>query len=107
MRIAALIFAAAVMATVPALAQTAPPLTPSPSAAETTSEPLTEGGMQGTSAEPSNDGSEEICRVVQRTESRLRSRRERLCLTRSQWEQMERDAAEVARGTGVQGRVGN
>ncbi|WP_325061057.1 hypothetical protein [Vitreimonas sp.] len=90
------------MAAVPALAQTAPPLTPTPSATETTSEPLSDG--EEANAEPSNDGAEEICRVVQRTESRLRSRRERLCMTRAQWEQMERDAARTARGTGVNSR---
>jgi hypothetical protein len=99
MRIAALVFAAAMMAAAPALAQTAPPLTPTPSASETTSETPTSG--EAPSAEPNNDGSEQICRVIQRTESRLRSRRERLCMTRAQWEQMERDAAEIARGTGA------
>jgi hypothetical protein len=103
MRIAVLVLAAAVMATAPAIAQTAPPLTPTPSASETTSEPPSSSSPAPT-AEPGNDPQEEICRTVQRTESRLRSRRERLCLSRSQWEQMERDAGDVARGTGVNSR---
>lgn len=103
MRIAVLVLAAAVMATAPAIAQTAPPLTPTPSASETTSEPPTNTAAAPT-AEPGNNPQEEICRTVQRTESRLRSRRERLCLSRAQWEQMEQDASDIARGSGVNTR---
>lgn len=102
MRIAVLVFAAAVMASAPVLAQTTPTIPPTPTAGETTSAPPSESDTQALAA--GNDGGEQICRTVQRTESRLRSRRERICMTRSQWEQQERDAAELTRGSGVQTR---
>lgn len=109
MRVVVLALAAALMAAAPALAQTEPAAIPtSPLAAETTSQaPTGNQTPDGAAVEPSNDGGEEICRTFQRAESRLRSRRERICHTRAEWEQMERDAAELVRGTGVQGTSGN
>jgi len=107
MRVAALIFAAGLMLAAPALAQT-DPSPPPPASSETTTETGAAETPEATTEQASaSSEQEEICRTVQRTESRLRARRERICGTRAEWEQMERDAADVVRGNGVQGRAGN
>ncbi|MGH6951703.1 MAG: hypothetical protein ACREH4_12575, partial [Vitreimonas sp.] len=50
---------------------------------------------------------EQICRTVQRTESRLRNRRERICGTRAQWEQMQEQAARDVNRAGSVRRSGD
>jgi hypothetical protein len=102
MRLAALVLAAAVVAAAPALAQTDPTAPPPPAPAAST-----EAGAEGTP--PAGDQAEQpaeeeqICRTVQRTESRLRNRRERICGTRAQWEQMqEQNARDLNRRGSVQ-----
>jgi hypothetical protein len=90
MRVTALVLAAALLAATPAFAQTepvAPP--PSDPASTSTAEPAPPAGA-ATAPDPDE---EVICRTVQRTESRLRSRRERICGTRSQWEMMQDENA--------------
>jgi len=108
MRFAVLVLSAALVAA-PAFAQTEPsPIPPSPTAAETTEAPPTAAqGETGENVAEGNDGSEQICRTVQRTESRLRNRRERICATRAQWEQMSRDAQNDAQRAGMTRRVDN
>jgi hypothetical protein len=96
MRISALVLAAAMFAATPAFAQTDPaPSTEAPAAqepAETTA-PSTEAEPVATTSERPA----QICRTIQRTESRLRTRRERICHTEAEWDQMQRDAANLVR----------
>ena len=102
MRLAALVLATAVLAAAPALAQTDPTAPPPPAPVAST-----EAGAEGTppAADQAEQPAEEeqICRTVQRTESRLRNRRERICGTRAQWEQMqEQNARDLNRRGSVQ-----
>lgn len=104
MRFAALVLAAAVLVAAPAWAQT-DPTAPAPEA----SADAGTGAGASASAPPAEQAQqpaqeeEQICRTVQRAESRLRNRRERICGTRSQWEQMQdQTAREVNRSGSVQ-----
>jgi len=96
MRVTSMIVAAAFLAatSVPAFAQTDPAAAP-PASEQT--EAATPVEPQTTEA-PQED--EVICRTVQRTESRLRSRRERICGTQAQWDAMQDSAARDVRGLG-------
>lgn len=102
MRINALVLAAALLAAAPAFAQTdpaghAPAVTggQEPQAAPPTTEaPTTE------EATAENDQNRRICRTVQRTESRLRTRRERICGTQAEWDIMNREARDTVNGLG-------
>lgn len=92
MRFAALILAVVVLAAAPAMAQTDPTTPPPPAAAAEAGAGATDPAQPATEAEqPAEE--EQICRTVQRAESRLRTRRERICGTRSQWEQMQDQTA--------------
>lgn len=96
MRISALVLAAAVFAAVPAFAQTDPaPATETPAAQEPAdaTAPSTEPEPVATSREEPR----QVCRTVQRAESRLRTRRERICHTEAEWDQIQRDAANLVR----------
>lgn len=96
MRISALVLAAAMFAAVPAFAQTDPaPATETPAAQEPAdaTAPTTEPEPVATA----NERPAQVCRTIQRTESRLRTRRERICHTQAEWDQMQRDAADLVR----------
>lgn len=98
MRISVLVFAAAMLTAAPAFAQTDPTATTEPAVTEpaaTTTEtaPTTEPTTEAAATESA--APERICRTVQRTESRLRSRRERICHTEAEWDQMARDGASL------------
>ena len=102
MRIAAALIASAMFLTVPAFANEtpAPEVTPvEEPAAAPTSAPAAE--QQEASAEGEAD--RVICRTVRRSESRLRTRGERICGTRAQWEEMQdRTAREMNRAGSIQ-----
>jgi len=104
MRMTALVLAAALLAATPAIAQTEPTTPPAETAQEAPETPAATAEAAPTTAEaPAEE--ELICRTVQRTESRLRSRRERVCGTRAQWETMQNEAARGVRAAGsVQGQ---
>lgn len=99
MRISVLVFAAAMLTAAPAFAQTDPAATPTepavtaPAATTTETAPTTEPTTETAATE--NAAPERICRTVQRTESRLRSRRERICHTQAEWDQMAADGANL------------
>jgi hypothetical protein len=84
---------------------TAPATTEAPEAtapAPATTETTTQEAQQ-----PEHAGDRVICRTVASTESRLRRQRQRICGTRTQWEQMQDQNADQIRNTGsVQGRTG-
>lgn len=66
------------------------------------------GEAQGEEASGRPDpDTEVICRIVQETGSRLARRRQRVCGTRTMWEQVADDAADIARGNGVNVRPNN
>jgi hypothetical protein len=93
MRIAALVLTAAVLAATPVWAQTDPTLpAPAPPASTEAATTATEPTASEQAEQPAQE-EEQICRTVQRTESRLRNRRERICGTRSQWEMMQEQTA--------------
>ena len=104
MRFAVMVLAAAVMAASPAMAQTDP--TAPPATTETTEQGADNTAATGETAEQNSD-QEQICRTVQRTESRLRSRRERICATRAQWETMQEQNARDLRNVGSVQNSGN
>lgn len=77
----------------PAFAQTDPEVgSASPQSAEQSPPPDTASNSENSGA-PAEDAGQVICRTVERAESRLRSRRERICGTRDQWEHMQQDEA--------------
>lgn len=97
MRLSALVFAAVMLTAAPAFAQTDPAATTTPAATEPSvpsaqTAPTTEPTPEATTEEREP---ERVCRTIQRTESRLRTRRERICHTQAEWDQMSRDAAEL------------
>lgn len=97
MRISVLVLAAAMLTAAPAFAQTDPAATTTPAATEPAAPsaetaPTTEPTPEATTQ---NSEPERVCRTVQRTESRLRTRRERICHTQAEWDQMSREAAEL------------
>jgi hypothetical protein len=102
MRISALVFAAALLTAAPVFAQTdpAPPAPAGGGAQEpqTQTTPPTETTAPETTAQ--NDQNRRICRTVQRTESRLRTRRERICGTQAEWDIMSREASDTVNGLG-------
>lgn len=103
MRFAALVLAAAVLAAAPALAQTDPTTPPPPPASAADNNAGAAGPTQPAAEAEQPAEEEQICRTVQRAESRLRNRRERICGTRSQWEAMQdQNAREVNRVGSVQ-----
>jgi hypothetical protein len=62
-------------------------------------------GSESTTAERPDPDAEVICRVVQSVETRLARSRQRVCGTRTMWEQMEdQNARDVRRAGTVQGR---
>lgn len=92
MRFAALVLAAVVLAAAPAMAQTDPTPPPPAAGAAETGAAATDPAQPAAEAEqPAEE--EQICRTVQRSESRLRNRRQRICGTRTQWEMMQEQAA--------------
>lgn len=102
MRISALVFAAALLAAAPAFAQTDP--APQGPAVTGGQEPQAETPAPDTAAAEEataeNDANRRICRTVQRTESRLRTRRERICGTQAEWDIMNREARDTAQSLG-------
>jgi hypothetical protein len=95
MRFLALVVAAAVLATTPALAQTDPQGPPVP-----VQDGSTVVGEQPQAGERPDPDAEVICRVVEETGSRLARRRQRICGTRTMWEEMEDRNARDARHLG-------
>lgn len=82
-----------------AYAQTDPQAgTASPQSAEQVAPPDTASNTES-SGVPAEEAGQVICRTVQRTESRLRSSRERVCGTRDQWEHMQEEAARQTQST--------
>jgi hypothetical protein len=96
MRIAALVVAAVVLATTPALAQTDPQEPPVPVQTGTTVV-----GEQPEAGERPDPDAEVICRVVEEVGSRLARRRQRICGTRTMWEQVEDQNARDLRRHGA------
>ena len=105
MRFAVLVLATAVFAAAPALAQTDP--TPPAAATETTEQAAESTNAATETSEAPNPQEEQVCRTVQRTESRLRSRRERVCATRAQWDMMQEQNARDLRSLGSVQNSGN
>lgn len=98
MRVAALVFAAVMMAAPMALAQTeipapevvAEPTAPEPApAAQETQIPVTTETTTDATPAPSE---EQVCRAGPRSESRLRSR-QRVCHTQAEWDALDRARA--------------
>lgn len=84
----------------------APPAAQEAGASGQTAPEQASAEQQEASAE--NDANRVICRTVRRSESRLRSRSERICGTRDQWEVMQDDAARNTRRAGsIQSRSGS
>ncbi len=96
MRVAALVFAAMMMAAPMALAQTetpAPEVVTEPTAPETTA-PATEETQAPVTTETATEAGaapseEQVCRAGPRSESRLRSR-QRICRTQAEWDALDR-----------------
>jgi hypothetical protein len=102
MRFTSLLLASAVLLTAPAFAQTDPNAPPVP---EQTGSVVV--GEQPEAGQRPDPDAEVICRVVEETGSRLARRRQRICGTRTMWEQMEDDNAREMRRQGqVQGQSG-
>lgn len=103
MRINALVLAAALMAAAPAFAQT-DPAPPSPVVTEgepPAQAPTTEAApAETTPATTASEAPRRICRTVQRTESRLRTRRERICGTQEEWDRISDESADTTRNVG-------
>lgn len=100
MRVIALSIAAVLVITTPALGQTDPNAEPVP--VQTGTVVVGEQPEEGERADPD---AEVISRVIEETGSRLARRRQRVCGTRTMWEQMEDQNARDVRGVGtVQGR---
>jgi hypothetical protein len=97
MRICVLVFAAAMLTAAPAFAQT-DPATTTPTVEAVAQEPAATAPTTEAPAETTQAATQEperVCRTFQRTESRLRTRRERVCHTQAEWDQMARDAASM------------
>lgn len=94
-----IVLAALAMAMVagPALAQSDPQAAPVP--IQEGSTVVGEDAAEGQAGRPDPDA-EVICRVVQSVESRLARSRQRICGTRTMWEQMEDDNARAHRRVG-------
>ena len=60
-----------------------------------------QSGDQITDGSRPDPDTEVICRVVQDTGSRLARRRQRICGTRTMWEQLADQTADSVRGTGA------
>ncbi|ANP47341.1 hypothetical protein ATE48_16170 [Candidatus Viadribacter manganicus] len=58
-------------------------------------------GEQITDGSRPDPDAEVICRVIQETGSRLARRRQRVCGTRTMWEQLADQTADSVRGTGA------
>lgn len=104
MRIASALIVSAIFLTVPAFAQdtSAPEAVPSTPVAEAPATEAAPAEQQQTDA--GDDADRVICRTVRRSESRLRTRGERICGTRDQWEQMQdQTARDMNRIGSVQG----
>lgn len=87
-----------------ALAQTSPTAPPVPIQQGTAV--VQEDGTVQSGEEASTEGrpdpdSEVICRVIQESGSRLARRRQRVCGTRTMWEQLADQSADAARGSGA------
>lgn len=107
MRVLVLALSAAMLLAAPALAQTDPVAPPAATEGDATSTPPTpQSAPQPETTEQSAD-QEVICRTVQRTESRLRSRRERICGTRAEWEIMQQQAQQDMQRRGSVPAPGN
>lgn len=98
MRISVLVVAAAMLLAVPAVAQVETPPLPEttsggasePEAPPVTTEETASASEQAPSATEPVVEAELVCRnVTARTESRLRSRRERICKTQAEWDAQE------------------
>jgi hypothetical protein len=106
MRAATLIIAAAVLAFAPmALAQTETPAAESTQAVEAVvappvDEPVAPAAEEGALAEAAPAAEpQRVCRTIERSESRLRSRRERVCRTQAEWDALQQ---QNNRSTGAQ-----
>lgn len=103
MRAVHLIFVAAVLAFAPmALAQTDTQAAPADVTAEQPAEATASADVT-TPAAPAEEGApaeeatqaaepERVCHTIERSESRLRSRRERVCRTQAEWDAQQRGA---------------
>jgi hypothetical protein len=60
-----------------------------------------QSGDQITDGSRPDPDAEVICRVIQETGSRLARRRQRVCGTRTMWEQLADQAADSVRGSGA------
>jgi len=97
------VFAAALLAEA-AFAQTAPNAAPVP-IQQGTAVVQEDGSVQpgeavNSEGRPDPDA-EVICRVIQESGSRLQRRRQRVCGTRSMWEDLADRSADAARGSGA------
>jgi hypothetical protein len=97
MRVATPFLALAFFACGPvAWAQTEAPAAPQVAGTEATSEvPPADAaaGAEEAAAEaeaPAVAADEQVCRTIERSESRLRSRRERVCRTQAEWDALQR-----------------
>jgi hypothetical protein len=102
MRLAAFVLAASILAATPALAQTDPvaPSPPAPAVSESEAAGQAPAQSADQAAQPPQE-ERRICRTVQRTESRLRGRRERICGTQAEWDAMQDQTAQDARRIGT------
>ncbi|MBN8608260.1 MAG: hypothetical protein J0L81_15180 [Caulobacterales bacterium] len=97
MRIAAALIVSAMFLTVPAFANETP-APETPPVEEQAAAPTPEASAAPQEANAEDDADRVICQTVRRSESRLRNRGERICGTRTQWEEMQdRTAREMNR----------
>ncbi|MGE0741546.1 MAG: hypothetical protein AB7O98_09405 [Hyphomonadaceae bacterium] len=99
MRLTVMVLAAALLAAAPAFAQTEPVAPPEATAQDGAAPVETAQADQAAATEDPDD--QMVCRTVQRSESRLRTRRERICATRTQWEVMQDQTAQDVRNVGT------
>ena len=96
------VFAVALVAE--AFAQTAPDAPPVPlqegTAVVQQDGSVVTGEAAATDGRPDPDA-EVICRVIQETGTRLARRRQRVCGTRTMWEQLADQSADAVRGSGA------
>jgi hypothetical protein len=97
------VFSVALLAE-PALAQTSPSAPPVP-LQEGTAVVQEDGSIQPGDGENANGrpdpDAEVICRVIQESGSRLARRRQRVCGTRTMWDQLADQNADAVRGSGA------
>jgi hypothetical protein len=98
----ATVFAVAMVAE--AFAQTAPDAPPVPlqeGTAVVQEDGSVVAGQEATTNDRADPDAEVICRVIQETGSRLARRRQRVCGTRTMWDQLADQSADAARDSGT------